>query len=287
MTLLGPGLVGCSLAAGLVYTCRAFLAATSRTSSVATFVALASCAAYFGWVGGVANWRLIPTNSSQAMMTVTGHVLHADGTRAQKYAVATYWSANGVVWDEYGNYAFPSWDGWRNEGQMEPLPRDTALALPNGCFRLQCPPASWTLLAMSEDRSTGGIVAINSNTEFPVPIRVEPLIHLLGTVDLAMDAQRHAAVRVIEVSVYPATESGIGRFTACTSSNGRFSFRLPPGVYDLGASSSDANQRRWTRQTLVVTSSAGISRCPIDERRVRVKVPRGVQSVDVGALHLK
>ncbi len=223
-----------STAMGTAIALRSLKQATPRMPALFVLLALSLPLTYYGGAAALVLIQQSVTARSRGPVTITGEVVDQFGAPVEDFDVASFWSANGVVWDKYGNNMPADPSAWTDEGVMEPMPSTTALPLPQGCFRLQLPEEreAYSLVAMSKKRNMGGIVLVAREAAMsPAVISVQSLVNVHGSI---ICRENGVVPRVTDVSIHPASDEGRHAPVArCRSVKGRFSFWLPPGAYDL------------------------------------------------------
>ena len=199
---------------------------------------------YYGGAAALVLIQQTATARSRGPVTITGEVVDPSGAPVGDYDVAAFWSANGVVWDKYGNNLPPDPTAWTDKGVMEPMPNATALPLVQGCFRLQFPEERevYSLVAMSKNRKMGRIVLVGREAaKTPAVISVHSLVNVHGSI---ICRENDVVPRLTDVFLHPASDEGkYAPVARCRSVIGRFSFWLPPGSYDLDIRGSQPTAR--------------------------------------------
>ncbi len=206
--MLGPGMFAFSTAMGTAIALRSLKHATPRMPALFVLLALALPLTYYGGGAALVLIQQAATARSRGPVTITGEVVDQSGAPVEDYDVASFWSANGVLWDKYGNNMSPDPSVWTDEGAMEPMPNATALPLPQGCFRLQFPEERevYSLVAMSKNRNMGGIVLVGREAaKSPAVISVHALVNVHGSI---ICRENGVVPRLTDVFLYPASDEG-------------------------------------------------------------------------------
>jgi hypothetical protein len=94
-------------------------------------------------------------------------------------------------------------------------------------------PGTQALLALDEDRKTGGLVLVESKSaDKPVEIKLAPLVHVHGRF-FCKELDRQPKWTIVYLM------SGPVRFLQCDSTQASFSFRVPPGTYKFWGYGTD------------------------------------------------
>ena len=169
-------------------------------------------------------------------------------------------------------------------GGIKPKDDATALSLPRGCFRLQYPEEreTYSLVAMSKNRNMGGIVLVDREVaESPAVISVYALVTVHGSIICGDDG---VVPRLTDVFLYPASDEGkYGTVAGCRSVGGRFSFRLPPGSYDLDVRGSQPTARLPKPHESHVAPDTSQPRTG----RLRITIDGSTSDRDLGELDLQ
>ena len=280
--MLGPGMFSFSTALGVVIAFRSSRRVSPRIPALFVLLALAIPLVYYGWAAAY-SVLIRHANSRFKPVTIAGEIVDQSGTPVEGYDVAYSWSANGVIWDRYGNYVSVDPSAWTNEGEMEPHPTATALSLPQGCFRLQFPgePGNISLLAKSKNSNSGGMVLVGKEVaRTPVVIPVYPLVNLHGSV---VCRENSVVPKLTDVYLYPSSDEGkYAPVAHCRSVRGFFSFWLPPGSYELNIRTSQPTAR-IPRSREDQEAPEGIR---LATGRLRVTIDGSESQLDLGQLHL-
>lgn len=156
-------------------------------------IAVLSIIAFAGFTGCAqrsnpnADQQVGPESEEVETWTARGRVLLPEGQPAANFEVASFWSANGFLWDESGNVRreMAESDFWINEGVMEPFPQERGggRVMVDGKFEIQVPTVrSCIVLALNGDRTHGGIASIMPDATQSVSIVLEPLVRVFGEI---------------------------------------------------------------------------------------------------------
>jgi thiol-disulfide isomerase/thioredoxin len=179
---------------------------------------------------------------------IHGQVVDEDGTPVEDFEAASFWSSNGVQWDEEGQLIkvrglAEIGKMWKDEGVLAAFPQHAAKKLPEGRFSLSVkdrPRVS--VFATDKSQQRGGFVSVErSAAEKPVTVTLRPLVRVHGKI-YCPEAGRVPDWTMAIVHP-PGDRENYLHFTQCGSMRGEFSFLLPPGKYDLAAYSSSPSAR--------------------------------------------
>jgi thiol-disulfide isomerase/thioredoxin len=179
---------------------------------------------------------------------IRGQVVDENGTPVENFEAASFWSSNGKLWDEAGKRIkntglVDAGKVWKEEGVLAANPALLATRLAEGRFRLavsERPRVS--VFAIDKSRKRGGFVSVEqSAADTPVTITLRPLVRVHGTIDCPEAGRVPDWTMAV---VHPPDDStNYLHFTQCGSIQGKFSFLLPPGKYDLDVTSSSPSAR--------------------------------------------
>lgn len=218
---------------------------------------------------------------------VQGRVVDEQGAPVDDFVAATFWSANGKLWDEAGEYIKVDSDAeltklWKEEGVLAASPRFTAERLGDGRFTLAVEQKERTAVFVTDaQQRKGGVVRVERDqADQPIAVTLAPLVRVTGKV-YCPEARKTPGWTMAYVHAAGSRKHGL-IFTQCASFQARFSFLLPPGTYDFDVYSNqpDAHMpkpiERKTRDA------------PDDMPRwlagIRVAVPPGRAELDLGTL---
>lgn len=201
--------------------------------------------------------------------TVTGEVVDDNGLLVEAFEAAETWSSNGVYWNKEGQV--PSDDAgraaiWKQEGVLAVRPSNLATITSKGVFSLTVSgsPSSRpnaVVFAVNKERTHGGLVVVENNaSDRPIRIELKPLVRV--TADIYCP-DRGKTPEWCQAVVTPAG-GDYKWFVKCGTYQGKVSFLLPAGEYEIRADSED-----------------------LPPSRVRIKVPTDVEKYDAGVIALK
>ena len=196
-------------------------------------------------------------SSADEAKKVSGQVLDEAGRPAPGASVSAFWSANGLSWEQFD--AIPNAEFERrmqNEGKMEPWGATRVVTDAEGRFSIPAPDRTKSLMAYDRERRHGALVIFDpKHPEVPVEVRLAPLVRILGTNRLAgLEGPLKWTSTRLNLSYDendPLNRTGIA---VCSSSKSRFEFLVPPGTYDLSASSGDPSSATLESRSITVTA---------------------------------
>jgi len=112
----------------------------------------------------------------------------SDGKQTTQADIATYWSANGLQWDDDGVFHKVKTENdaaeyWNDEGSMEPYPTARGTISDNGQFTIKKSKTKpYIVLALNSDRTQGGLAAASPKSDQPVTIQFERLARVFGKI---------------------------------------------------------------------------------------------------------
>ena len=209
----------------------------------------------------------VRADDSDQPWQIHGQVVDEQGTPVEDFEAAPFWLANGNWWDERGELLEEARAGklWTNEGVLAANPKRRAQRLPEGKFSLTVDGFSWiNLFVVDKRRERGGIVPVDqSAADKPVTITLAPLTRVTANVYSA-EAGTTPDLTIAAILV-PSDKWNAWKVTSCGSLRGQVSFLLPPGNYDLDVRSESPNA----------------------ELSMRVEIPRGKATLDLGLLNVE
>lgn len=201
--------------------------------------------------------------------TITGEVVDQNGLLVEAFEAAETWSSNGVYWNEAGQVPTDE-DGqraiWTQEGVLAVRPANLAAPVSKGVFRLkiQGSPSSRpnsVVFAVNADHTLGGLAMVErSVSKRPIRIELKPLVRVTAEIYCP---ERGKTPEWCQAVVYPVGGDYM-YFTKCGTYQGRVSFLLPAGEYEIKADSDD-----------------------LLPRRIRIRVPNGVETFDAGVIAIE
>lgn len=187
---------------------------------------------------------------------VHGRVLDEAGRPVPGASVSGTWGANGLDWERVVAVRETEPEKlWREEGKMEPWGENRTVTDADGRFSIPAPDRKNALLVYDRERRHGALLVFDpAHLETAIEARLQPLVRVLGTARLAGEG------RPLEWScVYlktPYDEKApllFRRMAICGSFRNRFEFTVPPGTYEISASSSDPRAVTVEDRTVTVT----------------------------------
>ena len=185
-------------------------------------------------------------NDTDSTRVIKGQVVTANGQPVDDIEVATKWSANGQQWNDDGT--FPKLDTaeaiseyWNEEGTIVSFPMYRASLLGNGTYQIECSKKySYMVLALNQQQTLGGIAYAPPHSNEYLTIKLEPLVRVYGEIrcDGTVPAWTGACMFPGTLKQKPGCPACV-RFMFCGSEKGKFSFLLPPGVYEFHAYSEE------------------------------------------------
>lgn len=221
--------------------------------------------------------------------TVEGRVVDEQGQPVLAFDAAHYWSANGRQWNDEGNAPELRTDQeiaefWDDEGQMLPWPEASVDKLDGGRFRCRFRRVYTTncIYAMDPGQKRGGYVTVKRDQPpSPVTITLAPLARVFGEVSCSEAGKTPGwtCVRVHTTGDFDNCKI----LTTCGSMRGRFSFLLPPGVYDFAvySESPDAHMPKPDERQDAPDDM------PPYLGGIRVHVSPGQSELDLGTLDVR
>jgi thiol-disulfide isomerase/thioredoxin len=179
---------------------------------------------------------------------IEGVVVDENGQPVNDFLVGTFWSANGKQWQEDGRPLSPRTakeiaDFWNDEGVMLPHPRTIARRREGGRFAAEVSGRPSISVYVTDAKQRFGVYhSYDKDTnDSPATLVLKPLVCVIGRFTCSEAGKTPGRTMAI---VHPPGDSGnYKHFTQCGSTNGRFSFLLPPGQYDLQLYSDDPDAR--------------------------------------------
>ncbi len=217
---------------------------------------------------------------------IHGKVVDEQGKPVENFVAATFWSANGKQWDDAGKFIKVDQANlgkyWKDEGVLEPYPHRLASPMGAGQFKVMVEKRPRVSIFVTDStQQYGAIVAVEKRAaDKPVTVNLLPLVRVTGNV-YCSDAKKTPGWTMVVIHPPGDMENHL-QFIHCGSLQGRFSFLLPPGKFDLDVYSElpDAHMpkpiQRKNRDA------------PVDMPKylagIRIDVPPGRSALDVGLL---
>jgi thiol-disulfide isomerase/thioredoxin len=215
---------------------------------------------------------------------IRGRVVDAEGKPVDDFVAATFWSANGKLWDERGEpikiRGAAEWDKfWKDEGAMVAMPKRLAKRTSEGRFTVTVEnrPRVSIFVTDAKQRRGGYVSVPKSAAPKEVEIKLVPLVRVHGKI-YCPEAKRTPDWTAAVVHP-PLDTSNYLHFTHCGSLKGEFSFLLPPGPYDFDVYSSSPDAS--------VPRKGVLAHLPPCVRGIRVDVPAGAAELDLGTLDVE
>jgi thiol-disulfide isomerase/thioredoxin len=220
---------------------------------------------------------------------VVGVVVDRDGKPVNEFMAGTFWHANGKKWQEDGTFkpartAKEIAERWSDEGEMVPHPLTMPKRLDSGRFALDISSERPAISVFVTDREqrVGGYHSFDKETNnSPARVMLKPLVRVTGHLTCKEANKTPGWTMAI---VHPPCDSGnYKHFTQCGSTNGRFSFLLPPGDYDFHLYGRDPEARMPKPHE----RDDAPKDMPPYLSGVRVTVPEAQSELDLGEIDLK
>jgi AhpC/TSA family len=201
---------------------------------------------------------LVPTvASADEPKKLSGRVLDQAGEPAVGAVVAANWGANGLSWEQVLVVRAKEPDKlWDNEGKMEPWGRGHAVTDAEGRFSIPAPERMRTLLIYDRDRRQGALVEFDpKHPEVPIEARLAPLIRIFGKNRLSgSDQPLKWGMTHLNFPEVESDPLNFNRMALCGSFQSRFEFQVPPGTYQLDASTDEPHAATLEDRTITVTA---------------------------------
>jgi thiol-disulfide isomerase/thioredoxin len=201
----------------------------------------------------VGSWAFAADDS---VKPIRGRILDTAGRPVPGVCVAWLWGANGLKWNQVVAvpHAAPE-EIWRNEGKMEPWGDDYVETDADGRFSISARDRKNSLLACDRERRRGAILTFDPGCpDVDVEVRLRPLVRVFGTARLA-GAPGPLEWCCVELDT-PYDEKApllSRRIAICGTFRARFEFLIPPGTYEIAASSDSPRARTLEDRTITVT----------------------------------
>lgn len=195
--------------------------------------------------------------SAEEPQKLGGRVLDASGVPVAGASVSAFWSANGLDWDQVvASREKEPEKVWRHEGEMAPWGDTRVLTDAEGRFSIAAPERKKTLMIYDRERTHGAVVVYDvKHPEVPLEVRLAPLVRVFGKVHLSgSDRPLTWSCTYLNFPYEEADPLNRSRMAVCGSYQTRFEFRVPPGTYELGASSEDPTSHTLEGRTVTVNA---------------------------------
>ncbi len=198
------------------------------------------------------------TLSAEEPKKVGGRVVDPSGRPVEGASVSAFWGANGLDWDQVvalGNKEPEKL--WQNEGKMAPW-GDVRPAVTDvdGRFSIPAPRRMKTLMIYDRERRHGAVLVFDTKRpEVPVEVRLAPLVRIIGTNRLSgSDRPLKWSCTYLNFPYEEDDPLNRTRMAICGSYQARFEFQVPPGTYELRASSDNPSSSTPESRTIIVTA---------------------------------
>jgi peroxiredoxin len=202
-------------------------------------------------------WLLVPTfSSADEPKKVSGRVLDHAGQPAVGASVSAFWGANGLDWEQFDAIPDAQFEKrWRNEGKMEPWGAFRVVTDAEGRFSIPAPERTKTLMAYDRERKHGAVLVFDpKHLEVPVEVRLAPLVRIFGTNRRSTGSDQPLKWSCTYLN-FPYEENdplNRCRMAVCGSFQARFEFQVPPGVYEIRASSNGPQSATVEARTVTI-----------------------------------
>ncbi len=178
---------------------------------------------------------------------ICGRVVDEAGRPVPGASVSGTWGANGLDWDQVVAIRDAEPEGlWQDEGKMEPWGEVRVVTDADGRFSIPAPGhRKDALLAYDRERRRGAVIVFDpEHPEGPVEARLRPLVRVFGTTRLAgAETPMEWSCVYLNLPSDEGSPLAFRRMAICGSFEARFAFLVPPGTYEIGASSEDPHRR--------------------------------------------
>lgn len=210
---------------------------------------------------------------------IRGRIVDHAGDACSHATVSAFWGANGLTWDQFE--AIPDSEFERrlqNEGKMEPWGETRVVTDSQGRFSIPAPERARALMAYDRERLHGAIIRFDPRQpDANIEVSLGPLVRIFGTNRLAgMEGPLKVTTTRLNLAYDkedPLNRTGI---SLCSSIRSRFEFLVPPGIYELSASSVDPPSATIEARSITVT--AGVVDLNLGDLVLRPRVG-GVQNL--------
>lgn len=217
-----------------------------------------------------------------------GSVVDENGAPVTDFIASSFWSANGVQWDEAGVTNPRKTDEeiaayWSNEGVLAPWPDKVLPVLDGGRFEIDVPGNRSAISIFVTDRTIrkGGFCSFEKDGDrVPAKVTLRPLVRVEGQMTCSKAGNVPKWTNAI---VHPVNDlQNRKHFIWCGSMHGTFSFLLPPGKYDLQLYGNDPHS------LLPMPIGAKLpADMPVDLRVTRISVGASVPVIRLGSYDLE
>jgi alkyl hydroperoxide reductase subunit AhpC len=188
---------------------------------------------------------------------ITGRVVDQVGIPVAGASVSAFWAANGLNWDQVVAVRDKEPEKlWQNEGRMEPWGEVRVVTDAGGRFSIPAPERKKTLMIYDRERRHGAILVFDpKHPEVPVEVHLSPLVRIFGTNRLSgMEGPLKWTCTYLNLPYDERDPLNRGRMAICGSFQVRFEFLVPPGTYDLSASSDSPSSATLEDRKITVTA---------------------------------
>jgi hypothetical protein len=187
---------------------------------------------------------------------INGRVLDEAGRPVPGASVSGFWGANGLDWDQVVAVRDTKPEKlWQNEGKMEPWGQHRAVTAADGRFSIPAPDRKNALLVCDRERRHGAVIVFDpKHPEVTVEAGLQPLVRVFGAARLA-GAEGPLKWSCVYLNT-PYDENApllFRRMAICGSFETRFEFLVPPGTYEINASSDAPRAATVEDRTITVT----------------------------------
>ena len=213
--------------------------------------------------------------------TINGEAVDENGALVEDFEAAALWSSNGVYWNEAGIIPPDDVENvWKREGVLAARPANLATEISKGTFSLAIrdrPRAP--VFVVNKDHTRGGIALVErSAADRPLRIELTPLVRV--TVEIyCPEAGRTPDWSLAQVYVVGGDNIPL---TQCGTFQGKVSFLLPAGEYEIDAYSESPGARR----RLLKKPPSDIAMDAKYARGIHVTIPHRVSNCDLGVIDL-
>jgi thiol-disulfide isomerase/thioredoxin len=215
--------------------------------------------------------------------SIVGEVVDESGDPIPEFEAATFWSANGLQWDEKGAALRTGnreeiVEFWNDEGTMVPWPSKSATTI-HGQFNLEIEGDRPTVavLIMDREHKRGACKRFDKNGDRSGKIVLRPLVRVSGKITCT-EAARTPGWTIACVHL-PNDFGNWLKPIVCGSVQGKFSFLLPPGDYDLDVYSEDPDAR--------MEKPKGVENLPLYLYGTHLTLSGKEREVDLGTFDVK